>query len=88
MRVWTVILQIAIDFQKNLKCGNGMISFQTEQYNFGDSIENSFGEEKDQIRAGNWMSNSLYFWQILDPILGSESKLTIYRDSQTNDVTS
>lgn len=23
-----------------------MISFQTEQYNFGDSIENSFGEEK------------------------------------------
>lgn len=34
------------------------------------------------------MSNSLHFWQILDPILGSESKLTIYRDSQTNDVTS
>lgn len=30
------------------------------------------------------MSNSLPFWQILDPIFGSEIKLAIYRDSQTN----
>lgn len=61
-----------------------MIGLQIEKYNFSDNFENSLGGEKTKSEVEVECEILFLLARFWIPFFGSESKLTVFRDSQAS----